>query len=132
MVLLLDMHIIAYGYNRKQQGKYKKIRICESNHYSRELLGMTSDSISQLRQKGLLSLVSKANNIISDTYSTNKGNEGGSCESIASLKHVLEKLAINWGRHDDILLIKLLETIARVIECLLLLFMYLTQIFLGS
>ena len=77
---------------------------------------MTSDTIGQLRQKGLLCLVSKANSIISDAkLSAEKDSNRDNFENVTSVKCIIERLAITWGRDDDILLIKLLETIARVI-----------------
>jgi len=84
----------------------------------REILGMTSDTIGQLKQKGFLCLVSKSN-YDSTSCSTCPWLEAidgkDNSHSATSIKAILERLSTVWGCDNDILLISLLESIARVI-----------------
>lgn len=78
---------------------------------------MTSDTISQLKLKGLLSMVSKANN--ENRPDTNCPWLEIDCvsntNSASAIQDILKRLEVAWSRDDDMLLILLLETISRVI-----------------
>ena len=79
---------------------------------------MTSDTIGHLKQKGFLCLVSKSNY---DSTSCNACpwleavDDKDNSHNATSIKTILERLSTAWGRDNDILLISLLESIARVI-----------------
>ena len=79
---------------------------------------MTSDTIGHLKQKGFLCLVSKSNY---DSTSCNACpwleavDDKDNSLSATSIKTILERLSTVWGRDNDMLLISLLESIARVI-----------------
>ena len=95
---------------------------------------MTSDTIGQLKQKGFLCLVSKSNY---DSTSCNTCpwleaiNDKDNSQTATSIKSILERLSTVWGHDNDIFLISLLESIARVIICFPILQIILTLL-LGS
>jgi hypothetical protein len=102
-----DCHGIVVGYACH--------RLWIQQETTREILGLTSDTISQLQQKGLLTIVAKADTSLytKNDYPWSEDIPNNDTHSVASIKKIVEKLATSWTRDNDVLLISIIETVAR-------------------